>query len=272
MHNVGLGNGGGGHGGPQGEDPEGDDEQHIAIGNGRYDNRNDRGFQVVNYRNINILPFSGRSLSINPCLPFYNSLRRLISVQGKVGDDLLQRLDDVEKLGAEQFTNEDLEELAGACPKACEYDRTIQLALHNFNTGLAHGRVTYGVAGGLDAWRKLHHRYVPLAEDLQNILVRELVLLKQVDEQEVDNLFAGVERIIELYTKAGADTDPIQDKLIKAVVMQHLPDRTIINLSMRLKNAGSVEESQRIMIIHLRDHKAGHPRGQGGTLICLAQG
>ena len=48
---------------------------------------------------------------------------------------------------------------------------------------------------GLDAWRKLYYRYVPLAVDLQNILVRELMSLKPVSEQEVDNLFAEIERI-----------------------------------------------------------------------------
>lgn len=134
MNNVGLGNGGGGHGDPRGDDPEGDGEQYTATGNGRYDNTNDRKFQLVNYRNINILPFSGRNLSTNPYLPFNNSLRRLILVQGKAGDDLLQILDDVEKLGAEKFTKEDLEELAEEHPKAYEYDRAIKLALLNFTT------------------------------------------------------------------------------------------------------------------------------------------
>ena len=54
-------------------------------------------------------PFSGRNLTTNPYLLFNNSLRRLILVQGKAGDDLLEILDDVEKMGAEQITKEDLE-------------------------------------------------------------------------------------------------------------------------------------------------------------------
>ena len=63
---------------------------------------------------------------------------------------------------------------------------------------------------GLDAWRKLYYRYVPLAEDLQNILIRELIALKPVTEQEVDNLFADVERITELYVRAG-ESDTLQE-------------------------------------------------------------
>ena len=85
------------------------------------------------------------------------------------------------------------------------------------------------------------------------------------------NLFAETERITPLYTKAGTDTDAIQDKCIKAAVIQNLPDRTITNLAIRLQNADSVEEMQSIITIYLHDHKTGLPRDQGGPLICLAE-
>ena len=53
--------------------------------------------------------------------------------------------------------------------------------------------------------------------------------------------------------------------------MQNLPDVSITNLSLQLKNADSVEEMQSIITIYLHDHKIGLPRGQGGPLICLAE-
>ena len=97
-----MGNGGGGSEDPRHEGPDGDSDGYTTIGNGRYDNRSDKEFQFYNHRNTNIVTFSGRNLIIKPSLPFNNSLSRLILVQGKAGDDLLEILDDVEKLGAEQ--------------------------------------------------------------------------------------------------------------------------------------------------------------------------
>ena len=65
----------------------------------------------------------------------------------------------------------------------------------------------YGVEGWFDVWRTLDHRFVPMAEDLQNILIRELMSLKPVGEADVDKLFQEVERIRELYTWAGDDQE-----------------------------------------------------------------
>ena len=58
----------------------------------------------------------------------------------------------------------------------------------------------------------------------KNILIRELIALKQVTETEVDNLFSEVERILEFYTKAG-ESDALQEKLVKAAILQNLPDK-----------------------------------------------
>ena len=94
---------------------------------------------------------------------------------------------------------------------------------------------------------------------------------KPVAEQDVDNVLAEIERITELYTKAGTETDAIQDRWIKVAVMQNLPDRLITNLAIQLKNADFVEEMQSIISVYFHDHKIGLPRGQGGPLICLAE-
>ena len=51
-----------------------------------------------------------------------------------------------------------------------EYDKSIKAALMNWISGVARGLVTHGTEGGLDAWRKVYHKYMPLADVLQNIL------------------------------------------------------------------------------------------------------
>ena len=48
-----------------------DAEQYVSINNGKCGNRNDREFQLVNYRNINIDPFGGRNLYTSPHLQFF---------------------------------------------------------------------------------------------------------------------------------------------------------------------------------------------------------
>ena len=81
-------------------------------------------------------------------------------------------MDEIEQAGDDKITKEDLKDMSNKCRKIYQYDRAIKLALLNYTTGVAHGRVRFGVECGLDAWRKLYNRYVPLAEDLQNILIR----------------------------------------------------------------------------------------------------
>ena len=122
----------------------------------------------------------------------------------------------------------------------------------------------------MDAWRKLCNRYIPLAEDLQNISIRELMAIKQVNEAEVDSLFAEIERIIEQYTKSG-ETEPMQEKWVKAAIMQNLPSQLVTNLSMQLKTAKTVEDMQNIINVYLHDHKTGLPKGQQGPMLRLAE-
>ena len=146
---------GGGYGPP-------DDEEDYTMtggGNGR-NGYNYKEFQLVNARNVNINPFSGRNLATNPYLPFNNALRRLILVQGHDGEELLNILNEIEQCGDEKFTKDDLKELSTRYPKAYQYDRAVRLALLNYTTGVAQGRVKYGVECGLDAWRKVYNRYI----------------------------------------------------------------------------------------------------------------
>ena len=126
----------------------------------------------------------------------------------------------IERRGADPFNIEQLRELVRQYPKAAEYNRAIISVLHNYTTGVAKGMVEYGVENGLDAWRKLYHHYLPLAGDLQQLLIQELHSLNPATEGNIDSLFKQVERITELYTIAGRVDDAISEKWIKAAVLR----------------------------------------------------
>ena len=115
------------------------------------------------------MTFTGKNLQSYPYIKFNNQIRRLILTTGEDGEELLKHLNDIEKLGNEKFTNEDLHNFAKEVPKALEYDRVVKAALLNWISGIAQGLVEHGTECGFDAWRKLYHRYIPLADDMQNI-------------------------------------------------------------------------------------------------------
>ena len=71
-------------------------------------------------------------------------------------------------------------------PKIYEYDRAIKAALLNWTSGIVNNMIKFNVEGAFDAWRELYNRYIPLAEDMQNIFIRELMSLKQVIENNID--------------------------------------------------------------------------------------
>ena len=259
-----LGTGGNGGGGSEGDPTDG---EGMLQGRGGRDERG-REFTLVNPRNINIPIFSGKSLNINPYLPFNNAIRRLILAQGVDGEVLLGVLDKVEKMGGATFTNELLAELTIKYPKAGEWNRAITAALLNWTTGIAKGLIQHNVANGLDAWRKLYHRYIPLASDLQDILIRELYDLKPVSETEIDSLFDEVARIKDLYIKAGPSND-LSERWIKSAILRHLPKELVKNMAFELKKADTIEDIQSLITIYLHDPITGLARGQTGPLICL---
>ena len=124
------------------------------------------------------------------------------------------------------------------------------------------------MANGLDAWRKVYHRYIPLASDLQDILIRELYDLKPVTEAEIDSLFDEVARIKDFYIKAGP-SDDLSDRWIKSAVLRNLPKELVKNIAFELKKANTIEDIQSLIIIYLHDPITGLARGQPGPLICL---
>ena len=233
------------------------------TGNGGEDRRS-REFQLVNPRNINIAQFIGKQFNTNPYMPFNNGIRNFIMTQGQDGEELLEILNHVETYGGEKFTNKYLHNLSKQKPKAYEYSRAIMAALMNWTGGIAKGLIKHGVDNGLDAWRKLYHKYVPLAEDLHNILIQELMGLKRIVENDIDQVFADIERIRDLYAKAGTDDNDISDKWIRAAVLRNLPDSIFKLHAMELKKADNIEEMHSIINAYQFDHSTGLPRGQYG--------
>ena len=262
----------GGNGGR--DDDGGDDGDGNGVGvhgrsNGYIGKRSE--FVIVKASNLTVPIFSGTNLANNPFLPFYKAMRRLIYAQGEDGEQLLLLLDVVEKLGKEAFTNEQFQELASRCPKTKEYNRALTSALLNYTTGVAKGMMEYGVSNGFDAWRRLYNHYLPLAEDLQQLLIHELYSLSPVNENNIDGLFNQVERIVELYTKYGRADDPISERWIKAAVMRNLPKQLTKDLAMQLRDVKTVDEVRNIVNIYLHDHQTGMPRGQTGPMLCMAE-
>ena len=92
--------------------------------------------------------------------------------------------------------------------RAAEYNVAIQNVFENYTSDTVEGMVRFGVNNGFDAWRCLYHHYIPLAKDLQQLLIQELYDLRPVGESELDKLFTDIQRISELYARAGSEDIP----------------------------------------------------------------
>ena len=266
-----LGAGGGGEppeddsdrpGSPGNPEPRDYNDRYIG-GNGGEDRRG-REFQLATPRNINIVQSTGKQLSSNPYMPFNNAIRNLILTQGQDGEELIEALDLVESSPGEKIISNYLDNLFKLRPKVYEYSREVKAASMNWIGGVAKGLVRHGVENGPDAWRKLYHKYVPLAEDLQNLLIQELMSFKTATESEVDSLFTDIERIRDLYIKAGTDEANLSDRWIRAAVLRNLFDSVLKLHAVELKKTDSIEEMQSVINTYQFDHKTRLPRGQQG--------
>ena len=178
-------------------------------------------------------------------------------------------LDKIEKLGVNKYTNEQLNELAKVYLKVRELEIAIKTALLNWTSGIAINLGRYGVCNGFDAWRKFYNKYVPFAEDLQNILIQEFMAFKPVNESELDTFLNEIEGIIGLYAKIGTSED-LSDKWIQAAILKNIPDKTAKDLALDLRKALSADAMQSIINIHTHDHRTGLQRGVPGPMICAA--
>lgn len=202
-------------------------------------------------------------------MPFNNAIRRLIILsQGSDGKVLLRLLDRIEAFGSIKFINESLHKMVVNDLKVAEFDTVITVALLNWTTGVANSQIKYGVCNGLDAWRKVYIRYVPLADDLQNILIQNLMAIKQVGDADVDTFFNEIDRITELYAKIEPSYD-LSDKRIPAAITRNLPERITTNFAMDIRKATTIEEMQSVVNVYLHDNRIGLPKGMPGTTICM---
>ena len=273
-----LGVGGKGDGDRDGDrDGDGDGPGvNVEIGSGN--DRDARGggsrrheFVLVNPRNININNFIGRNLHINPYVPFNNAIRRFILAQGQDGEALLQIFDTMESLGGTIYIDDQFQGLIVESPKVAEFEIAVKVALPNWTSGIVNNLVRYGICNGFDAWRKLYHKYVPLVDDLQNILVQELMVLKPVSENELDSLFNEIERITDFYAKTGTQED-LSDKWARAAILKHIPDKIAKDLAMDLRKVGSSDEMQSMINVYMRDHRIGLQICILGPMICATIG
>lgn len=72
--------------------------------------------------------FVGKYIHSNQYLMFNNQIREFISTMGQDGEELLDILDEVEKLCGTKFDKAHLSNVATAFPKVGEYDRAIKAA------------------------------------------------------------------------------------------------------------------------------------------------
>ena len=186
---MGLGTGGndgdGDGDGPRGQRNGGAVNEQNCNNGGTRTNE----FTFANPRNIIAEAFARKNLHTNPDLPFNNALGRLILVQSSDGEMLLQIFDKIEALGATKHINEQLRMMIDKYPKETKFDTTVKSALLNWTAGIINNVVECGVHKGSNAWRKLCHRYVPFAKDLQNKFIQELMALNPISENEADSVF-----------------------------------------------------------------------------------
>lgn len=155
--------------------PHDDDDYQQTIN--RVMNYNYRSSQFIFVKSTNtVVPtFGGTHLNTNPYMLFYKSLRTLTYSQGEDGELLLEILDEIEKCSKDAVTSTQLKELTKIYLKVAEFNRAMLTALLIYTTGIIKGMVEYGVHNGRDAWRRLFHHYLPLADDLQQLLIKKPV-------------------------------------------------------------------------------------------------
>ena len=113
---------------------------------------------------------------------------------------------------------------------------------------------------------------MPLAEGMQNLRLRELIAIRPVGEANIDDLFQEVERIRELYARAGSHDVAVLEKWVAAAIQQNLPDSVTTILSNELRQVTAVDYLQNIVITHLHDYRIGLPRGHAGTMLYPTEG
>ena len=146
--------------------------------------------------------------------------------------------------------------------KAYAYVHAVYVALVNWTEGAAQGLVEHGCDNGLDACRRSYNRYIPGADDVQQLLIEEFMRLKPVSEQGVDGLFTEVERIMEWYTKTDVNGESMNAKWVRAALIRNLPTGITQHLAIELRTAQTIDAAYTLAMVYPHDHNTGLPRGQ----------
>ena len=180
-------------------------------------------------------------------MPFNKAIKKLIKAQGAKGINLTTILDNVETYGEKPYDNSKLMALAEQEPRAHEYSNAIQNVLETYTIDLAESMIRYGIHNGVGSWRKLYHHHVPLAGDLQQILIQDLFDIKPVSEADVDKLLVEIQRISEWHIKAGSEG--IAEQWLVAAVNRNLPLKTSTDRFMELRKLTIVYQIQNVINI-----------------------
>ena len=82
---------------------------------------------------------------------------------------------------------------------------------------------------------------------------------------------AEIDRIREQYLKICSTEGPMNDKWVRAAILQNLPDKVVQTLAVELKRAESVEDIYSIISTYTYDHKIGLPRDQTSPMLYLTE-
>ena len=165
---------------------------------GRNTNIRHSAFILVKQRNVTMISCSGKSPHTNPYLHFSNSIRR-------------RMLDKIDVMGSNTFTIENLQAITNKYPPKQVSLTALRSALLIWATGTANSITRHSVCNGFDAWTTLYNRYVPLAQDIQHVSICELMSATPAQGNDIDPLVNGIDRITDLYVKAGP-ADDLSDK------------------------------------------------------------
>ena len=100
-------------------------------------------------------------------------MRRPIYSQGEDGELLFGISTEIETTGVSTSINLSLKEIIQECSKVAQYNRAVLAVLLIYTAGIARSKIEYGVENGLDVWRRLCYHCMCLADDLQQLLIRE---------------------------------------------------------------------------------------------------
>ena len=95
--------------------------------------------------------------------------------------------------------------------------------------------------------------------------------MKPVSEQEVDSLFAEVERNMEWYIETDAKGESMITELVRAALVKNLHESITQNLAIELRKEQTIDAVYKRVTVYLHDHTIGLPRSQNPARLHLTE-